>query len=227
MKRTAARHLVLGVLAALTLYGSAGAAVITQTVKGVVREGTGALVSFDGRLGQLRAVAVEFNLGEAIQGPRIFSPAGPMSFDIAFDGILTLSVGTFSQSAALHAVRHFDFEGIDGLNDFMIDPTFATATMSIPTGDTGRFVYQDAGFAPLVNYRLLPRVTNASLPSGARDPSFGDYWPIGGSYRAIYTYSVPEPASWAMMLGGLGLVGAALRARRKAAAMTCNRVQLR
>jgi len=29
--------------------------------------------------------------------------------------------------------------------------------------------------------------------------------------------AVPEPASWAMMLGGLGLVGSAMRSRRKAA----------
>jgi len=28
---------------------------------------------------------------------------------------------------------------------------------------------------------------------------------------------VPEPASWAMMLGGFGLVGGAMRSRRKAA----------
>lgn len=31
------------------------------------------------------------------------------------------------------------------------------------------------------------------------------------------TPGVPEPASWAMMLGGFGLVGGALRSRRKAA----------
>ena len=217
MKRAAARNLVLGVLAPLTLYRSAGAAVFTQTVGGVVLEGTGALIPFDGRLGQLRAVAVDFNLGEAIQGPRIVSPAGPMSFDVVFDGLLTLSVGGFRQSAALHAVRHFDFQGIDGLNDFIIDPTFASTMMSIPTGETGRFLYHDAGFVPLVSYQLLPRVTNANLPTGSYDPSFGDYWPIGGSYRATYTYSVPEPASWAMMLSGFGLIGGALRARRKAA----------
>ena len=31
------------------------------------------------------------------------------------------------------------------------------------------------------------------------------------------TGSVPEPASWAMMLGGFGAIGGAMRARRKAA----------
>lgn len=38
----------------------------------------------------------------------------------------------------------------------------------------------------------------------------------GGSYSGTATFSatsVPEPASWAMMLGGFGLMGAALRRR--------------
>jgi len=34
---------------------------------------------------------------------------------------------------------------------------------------------------------------------------------------AVSTGSVPEPASWALMLGGFGLVGGAMRSRRKAA----------
>ena len=39
--------------------------------------------------------------------------------------------------------------------------------------------------------------------------SFAIGWPIGG---------VPEPTSWALMIGGFGLAGAALRRQRKAAA---------
>jgi hypothetical protein len=35
---------------------------------------------------------------------------------------------------------------------------------------------------------------------------------------AVNSGAVPEPASWAMMLGGFGLVGGAMRSRRKAAA---------
>ena len=36
--------------------------------------------------------------------------------------------------------------------------------------------------------------------------------------RVYFGAAVPEPASWAMMLGGFGLVGGAMRARRKATA---------
>jgi hypothetical protein len=45
--------------------------------------------------------------------------------------------------------------------------------------------------------------------------SFGSAWASG-----IVTYTlgpVPEPTSWAMMVGGFGLVGGAMRVRRKAA----------
>ena len=37
--------------------------------------------------------------------------------------------------------------------------------------------------------------------------------------KISYIYSVPEPASWAMMVGGFGLVGGAMRYRRKAKVM--------
>jgi len=40
---------------------------------------------------------------------------------------------------------------------------------------------------------------------------------IAGTYTGTMTFAagvVPEPASWAMMIGGLGLVGGAMRRRR-------------
>jgi hypothetical protein len=45
-------------------------------------------------------------------------------------------------------------------------------------------------------------------------------YPTAGYWTAaivIPTPTVPEPASWAMMVGGFGLIGGALRARRKTA----------
>jgi len=44
--------------------------------------------------------------------------------------------------------------------------------------------------------------------------------PINGTLKLLsapQSGAVPEPASWALMLGGFGLVGAALRSQRKAA----------
>ena len=51
------------------------------------------------------------------------------------------------------------------------------------------------------------------LHFGVGDGNFGDN---SGSFR-ITVSDAPEPASWALMLGGFGLVGGAMRSRRSTA----------
>jgi len=55
---------------------------------------------------------------------------------------------------------------------------------------------------------------------GDINPSFNgmnfDLLEVGGTVT-YYLGPVPEPASWALMLGGFGMVGGAMRSRRKAA----------
>jgi len=48
-------------------------------------------------------------------------------------------------------------------------------------------------------------------------PGLGDYF--GADDLTFDTAAVPEPASWALMIGGFGLAGAALRRRRLVAAV--------
>ena len=59
------------------------------------------------------------------------------------------------------------------------------------------------------------------LNSGGADPiglgAWNSYFVPNMQYTATFNGSVPEPASWALMLGGFGLVGGALRSRRKTA----------
>jgi hypothetical protein len=47
------------------------------------------------------------------------------------------------------------------------------------------------------------------------DANFGDAWFKASFSPGAETGGVPEPASWAMMVGGFGLVGSAMRNRRK------------
>ncbi|HWI84783.1 MAG TPA: PEPxxWA-CTERM sorting domain-containing protein [Sphingomonas sp.] len=54
-------------------------------------------------------------------------------------------------------------------------------------------------------------------PSSAYVGTFdlaGYYGPTGSSAFTLTGGAVPEPASWAMMVGGFGLIGGAMRARR-------------
>jgi hypothetical protein len=48
----------------------------------------------------------------------------------------------------------------------------------------------------------------------------GNWGKAGGSYNGVLSFdsAVPEPAAWTMMIAGFGLVGAALRSRRKTVA---------
>ena len=67
------------------------------------------------------------------------------------------------------------------------------------------------GFAPAQYlYNLWPRDGLNTADNG----QIADFAPDASSFRA----SVPEPATWALMIGGFGLAGAALRRRRSAAA---------
>lgn len=53
---------------------------------------------------------------------------------------------------------------------------------------------------------------NGSYGNEYPTPGFNGIWDFAGS--SVKIMGVPEPASWAMMIAGLGLVGAALRRRR-------------
>ncbi len=68
-----------------------------------------------------------------------------------------------------------------------------------------------------------PLIVGNPGPSYECIKSYSCYIPsidYGGSVRYLSegTASAPEPAAWALMIGGFGLAGAALRARRKLAA---------
>jgi len=57
---------------------------------------------------------------------------------------------------------------------------------------------------------------NGSLGTQFQQNGQGDFIPVGGDMAFFLTgAAVPEPASWALMLGGFGLAGAGLRARRQ------------
>jgi PEP-CTERM motif len=57
---------------------------------------------------------------------------------------------------------------------------------------------------------------DGSLGSQFQQNGQGDFIPIGGNMSFFLTGAgAPEPATWALMLGGFGLAGAGLRVRRR------------
>ena len=62
------------------------------------------------------------------------------------------------------------------------------------------------------NYSSGDPAGNGSSWSGYSVPNM--------QYSATFGGAVPEPASWALMLGGFGLVGGAMRASRRKAAVS-------
>jgi hypothetical protein len=114
-----------------------------------------------------------------------------------------------------------------------------TAHIDITDLGTGLTYGYDALGAGNDNYNVDGTVQNSArlsfgfLLGNAFDPDKNDTYKvtlsvtgIGDSPRSLTTYAqvgtgastgaVPEPASWAMMVGGFGLIGAAMRRRRTA-----------
>jgi hypothetical protein len=75
---------------------------------------------------------------------------------------------------------------------------------------------------PPPNAVVIDGVNTTPGPSGGNQ--LNDFWPVGpvihgvpaeGTAHTVVPATVPEPASWALMAGGFGLVGAGMRRRSR------------
>ena len=87
----------------------------------------------------------------------------------------------------------------------IINPVFSGASFSV---DVPLAFLASTGFTPdYYGFNIWPRNGLGGVPG------LTDFAPNNGTLAAV-----PEPASWALMIGGLALAGAALRRRRIAVA---------
>ncbi len=159
--------------------------------------------------------------------------AAPGSPSVYFvDNDFTLPSG-FSNATLTITALAIDDRGVVQLNGAIVDnggifgPGNGFLTLT-PGGPNNPFTYTagngarntviTSGFVTGLNsFRIVVNDTNNGINGS---PLPGGVNISGGGIEASLTYdvaaAVPEPATWAMMLGGFGLVGAATRRRDSA-----------
>lgn len=132
----------------------------------------------------------------------------------------SLKVGSLTGPGALLDVRvgPSHFTGADQF-DFFGDPLVA--------GGNPYVLFKDGGFFGVQFFAMTPG-GSAFATAGASPQLFdfvGGAAKVGGpSYGGFFDYSkavvsdVPEPSTWALLIGGFALTGAALRRRRDSVA---------
>ena len=120
--------------------------------------------------------------------------------------------GTFTGNWSLTATGANTF-GIQGIYSFDgQSPYYITPFNLAPTSDSGNF---SVALAPNTTYAFsFTNYGNLGGYLGDASANFTIDWTIDGGGNG----GVPEPASWAMLITGFGIVGAGMRRRRRVAA---------
>jgi len=162
-----------------------------------------------------------------------------MQVDVSGYSLAAVEVVTFDEPATVVGVLQgafAEFLTVGGVVVTADMPTATNATNFGPFEDSIAWVYATghasytytSGLDPFEGIGTVPgeigvfpgyvswiRIGDAGIEQCHR---CGDF---GVSTVVTYNYSVPEPASWALMLSGFGMVGGALRHRRGHLAPTC------
>ena len=133
-----------------------------------------------------------------------------------------ISINAFEDLDAAFAapVRAFGFDFHEPRFDANIGDTFQDSTFTVVLRlgslavDSFTFNAPNdvAAFVGASSTSQFNNVQIRETVGGVEDEFFGQFY----TSASLPTGGVPEPASWALMLGGFGLMGAALRRRRHA-----------
>lgn len=171
---------------------------------------------FDPALGRLQSMTVDIDAWSE-KAYQVYT----------FDDPATLEITMGSGSAGFGSIAGVDFN-VDlpaATNFFEYAPQDTSYAWVRSEGTTTRTY--TTGLKPFIGESNQQSYIDMHLNVGAGDVAFyflsgvgdvedchhcGDW---GGVVTVTYQYSVPEPATWAMMASGLGLIGGRLRSRRK------------
>jgi len=132
------------------------------------------------------------------------NPVGGLSSNLANNlGTLLGSFGTFSLSGAMPNVLSLTGSTIT------YDPSNGDLLMDVSVSGTS--------FNGQYNSFFNADYTGTDVSRAWFSTIYGAFGDSTGALQTTFSQSAaaPEPASWAMMVGGFGLVGGAMRARRK------------
>lgn len=149
---------------------------------------------------------------DIIAGENFFGTA-----DIEFSFISDFDNGTLAQDQARRIANAIG-EGPVG-DTFFNNQGLGAREVGIAGGDSGGPGFVDGKLASINSYGLTFGTNFGDFGGGLNSGwgEFSGYVPIFIHTDFIATTAVPEPASWAMLIIGFGLTGAAARRRRGAA----------
>ncbi len=149
-------------------------------------------------------------------GVAFVSQAGANALDLTgagntgpLDGIIQTVATTVGQAYLLS----FYVGNADGNGNYLLP---SSLTLSIGGGTPVTYTNSDIT-AGTINWKYFS--TSFVASSSSTSIQFNNATAIGDNYAGLDTVvlsAVPEPATWAMMIAGFGIVGGAMRRQRKA-----------
>jgi hypothetical protein len=212
------RFAFAGAVAAFTLIaaGSASAAVTFFTPDGASPQaGFTVIDNFDTATGLAGVVNTDYELTTAhndLGAP----PANSIPYDTEYLSVIgggAVSIDFAALTSNPVVAFEFDWGSIDSFNKLTIhsnqgDIVIVPGTSSFPNAADGNQV------APGTNGLFKVDGSDGQVFTGMTLQSFGNSFEIDN----LATGPVPEPATWGLMIVGMGLMGVALRSRRQALA---------
>lgn len=142
-------------------------------------------------------------------------PPGGFLQGTKYTASITLSRPALSVQLSYHENVCFNaYDGYGGVGSDCLDNWFLVGATNSRTA-FGSFVTGKDYSDVFINDDGFPEGIEEfyDVDSGYLDNEFASDDPVG--YRIVLYDSVPEPASWAMMIAGFGMVGGGLRSRRR------------
>lgn len=170
---------------------------------------------------KLRPWLVEVPSGTPLPSSVPYSVNGTWTLDTRFTGSPTINIAlTGNSSAAVSSMAPATNRGsfyvtATGEGSFDLNTSFFVdrAHFEFDGADLGYFGAADTTFTALPSARF----SRNSLGCFGEDVCGSTFYRLTYEYTPAIAAGVPEPATWATIIGGFGLIGGAMRRRRRVA----------